>query len=340
MKIRFIVMLVALIVISVGWISGWFYLSGEAKTVFTETIRKASNGDRHFQCDNQRTSGFPFRLGVHCDAPTFIKGDNFMMQAAAMHAQAFVYKPLHQVVDFKSPARIKAGKLGTIEIIWQMARLGSQLQSNGLSAATARIKDVRANLVNAPVEFADTSLKADDVLLSARRTSGEEPPDSIMLGTVAKGISVLGSKYALPPVALSASVLAYDIAPVLSGKARPFPLWVQKGGEADIQHFNLISGNAELLLAGWIKLDQDGFANASLNVDSANLLEFVDQMGPELIQIQTIARAVIAAMEGLGKSVSLNGKPAKRVKVSIKRGFVKVGFIPLGTIPRLDLTGL
>ena len=181
-------------------------------------------------------------------------------------------------------------------------------------------------------------MTAGSVLLSARRTNEDEQPNSVVFGTISKALEVHGAQYKLPPIDMEGSVVAHEIAPAFSGKGKPLHLWIQKGGEADIQGISLVSGNSELFAKGWLKLDLDGFLNADLDVDSVNLTEFVNAMGPELVQIQTIAQAVISTMEALGQSVTLNGKPAKRVRVEIRRGFVKVGFIPLGTIRQLDVS--
>lgn len=338
MKIRFLLMLAFIAIVAVGWTFGWQFLSGKAENVFVKAVETVNQDEVQVACENRRMGGFPFRLALRCDRSTFVKGKALEVQLAGLHAQSFVYRPRHQVVDFKSPARIKVGKFGTLELIWQKARLGSQLQTNGLSAATAKIENARMVLLNPPPNLANTSLIAESALISARRSAGEEPPNSVILGLISRGLAVNGSKYTLPPIALDASVLAYDIAPAFDGKKPPFPLWIEKGGEADIQGLSLVSGNAALFAKGWVKLDQNGFFNADLNVDSANLLEFVDAMGPELAQIQAISRAVIGTIQGLGENVTLNGKAAKRVKITIRKGFVSVGFIPIGTIPQIDLS--
>ena len=338
MKTRFKLLIAVVLLVSIGWGFGWNFVSAKAQEQLDQALAQVNTGDRKLSCENRRSGGFPFRLVVSCDETVFERGGELAVNFAGLDAQAFVYRPLHQVLDFKSPARIKTKQLGTVEITWKKARLGSKLQGNGVSAATARVEDARARLLNAPPEVAGTSLFAKSVLLSARRTTQDEQPDSIVLGTITQAVEILGSQYKLPPVDIEGSVVAHDIAPAFSGKGKPLHLWIQKGGEADIQGISLLSGNAELFAKGWVKLDLDGFLNADLDVDSANLNDFVDAMGPELVQIQSVARAVIGAMEGFGTDSTLNGKPAKRVRVEIRRGFVKIGFIPLGTIRQFDLS--
>lgn len=338
MKSRFIILFVALIAISVGWIFGWNYLSDKTEKALAAALERSNQGARHLNCDNQRTGGFPFRLTVECDKSSFIKGERFGIELAGLSAQAFVYRPHHQVVDFKSPALITAGPLGTLQLVWEKARLGSELQSDGLSAATAKIENARLSILNPPPGLGNTSLGAQRVTLSARRSGGNEEPDSIVFGLLSNGLEVLGEQYRLPPVAVEASVLAYGIASVFEGRGSPFPLWIEKGGEADIHGVSLVSGNAQLFAKGWMKLDQNGFIHADLDVDSANMTAFVDALGPELVQIQSVARAIIAAIEGLGEDVTLGTQAAKRVKVTIRKSFVNIGLIPVGAIPQIDLS--
>ena len=340
MKTRFIVLITALIVTSIGWIFGWNYLSNKAEKAFVRVIDKANRGEQDVTCDNPRTGGFPFRLAIECDKPSFAKGDGIGFELAGMSAHSVVYKPHHQLVNFKSPALINAGRLGTLRLVWQKARLGSKLQRNGLSAATAKIEKARLSVINPPPELGDTSLSAERVTVSARRSQGDEAANSVVLGLISSGLEVLGSKYRLPPIAVEASVLAYDIAGAFEGRKSPFPLWIEKGGEADVHGVSLISGNSQIFAKGWVKLDQNGFIHADLDVDSANMTEFINAMGPELVQIQAIAHGVFGAIEGLGEDVTLGSQAAKRVKVKIRKGFVNIGLIPLGAIPQIDLSGL
>lgn len=340
MKTRFIMLITALIVISVGWSFGWNYLSKEAEQAFVGVIEKVNRGEQSLRCDNTRSGGFPFRLAIECDKPSYAKGADLGLELAGLSAQSVVYKPHHQLVDFKSPALIKAGGLGTLRLVWQNARLGSQLQSNGLSAATAKIEQAHLSLIDPPAELGDTSIRAEKVTVSARRSSGDEVENSLVIGLISSALEVLGSKYRLPAVAVETSVLAYNIADVFEGRGSPFPLWIEKGGEADVNGLSIISGNAQLFAKGWVKLDQNGFIHADLNVDSANMNEFIDAMGPELIQFQAIARGIFGAIDGLGEDVTLGTQSAKRVKVTIRKGFMNIGPIPLGAIPPIDLSGL
>ena len=272
MKTRFKLLIAVVLLASIGWGFGWNFVSAKAQEQLDQALARVNTGDRKLSCENRRSGGFPFRLVVSCDETVFERGGDIAVNFAGLDAQAFVYRPHHQVVDFKSPARIKAGRLGTVEITWKKARLGSKLQANGVNAATARVEEARASLLDAPPEIAGTSLFAKSVLVSARRTTGDEQADSVVFGTITKAIEMLGSQYKLPPIDVEASVVAHDIAPAFSGKGKPLHLWIQKGGEADIQGISLLSGNAELFARGWVKLDLDGFLNADLDVDSACLL--------------------------------------------------------------------
>lgn len=340
MKTRFLVLLAALLIVPVGWIFGWRHLSVASEEAFVGAMEAANRDGVTVACLNPRTGGFPFRLAIHCDNPSFSKDSDLTFSAAGMHAQAFVYRPLHQVVDFRSPAEIKAGRLGTLQLVWQTARLGSQLQTNGLSAATAKIEKARLSFLNSPVELEGTALTAEQVIVNARRTSPEEAADSVVIGLNATALSVEGPQLALPPVSIAGLVLAYGIAGALDGEGEPLPLWIEKGGEAQIQSLDIVSGKAHLAAKGWVKLDLDGFIHADLDVDSANLQAFVEAMGPSLVQFQSVASTVIAAIDGLGENVTLNGEPAKRVKFIIRKGIVKLGIIPLGIIPQIDVARL
>lgn len=340
MKSRFLVLLAAVLIVSVGWIFGWRHLSMASEEAFVGALAAANRDGVTVACANPRAHGFPFRLAIDCDNPSFSKDSDLTVRAEGMLAQAFVYRPMHQVVDFRSPAEIKAGRLGTLQLIWQTARFGSQLQANGLSAATAKIEKARLSFLNPPVELDGTAVTAEQVIVNARRTSPEEAADSVVFGVNSIDLAVEGPQFSLPPVSVGGLILAYGVAGALDGQGAPLPLWIEKGGEAEIQSLEIISGKAHMSAKGWVKLDLDGFIHADLDVDSANLQDFVEAMGPSLVQFQSVASAVIATIDGLGENVTLNGEPAKRVKFIIRKGIVKLGIIPLGVIPQIDVARL
>lgn len=341
MKSRFIALTAILILCSIGWTFAWNYLSGQAEVKFTQILGRAQSSGVKVSCINPETSGFPFRLSISCSSPSYESKNGVGIAAANMHAQAFVYRPQHQVVDFKSPAEIKIGKFGKLQLTWETARLGSELSTNGVSGATARIEGAKLTPIDPPQQFSGLALTANRTLVSARVSDQEGEENALYLGLQSTQMEVTSPAYRLPPIDADGVMLAYDMAPIMKGKVRnPMRYWVSNGGEADIKGVSLRSGEAEIYTKGWLKLDNQGFISADLDVDAVQLIAFFNQLGAEFQQIQAIGGVLSGVIDQLGEDVTLNERPAKRVKISIRRGFVSVGLIPLFAIPQIDVERL
>ncbi|MEM8795334.1 MAG: DUF2125 domain-containing protein [Pseudomonadota bacterium] len=341
MKARFIGLSVFLVLASIGWVGAWTFLSAKADEAFEKAIVTASAQGQQLECTERQTFGFPFRLAISCEDLSLELDNGLKVATAGMSAQAFVYRPNHQVVSFTSPATIRLGKLGNVLLTWENARLGSELTLSGVEAATARMEGAMLRPVNPVPELAGTSVTSQRLLMSARRTAANEPKDSLVAGAQAQNLEVTGKAFTLPAMDFSALVLAYDMAPLFENRVRnPLRFWISKGGAADIQVMRIQSEDTRVHVAGWVKLDNNGFWNADLNVDSANLSAFIKRLGPELDQIKTIGGAIAGLVEQLGTPSTIDEHEARRIKISIRKGFVQVGFVPVGTIPQIDVSKL
>jgi hypothetical protein len=54
------------------WSGIWYYAASKTETVIIDTLIKEASQGREWACPNRRVSGFPFRIEVTCDSPTFI----------------------------------------------------------------------------------------------------------------------------------------------------------------------------------------------------------------------------------------------------------------------------
>ncbi len=340
MKTRFIWLISLTVIVAFSWIVIWYVLSSQAEKAFSRGVGKAASLGHEVSCQNRNHKGFPFRFTVQCDDFSYKNEQNIKFAFSGLHAEAYVYRPQHQVVNFTSPAELQLGELGRFQLNWQKGRLGSQLQTNGLTAATMKLEEARLTLVDGPEELKDLALSAGKLLLTARRSEKEEAENSLVFGVLSEELAVLSDRFNLPAFSLSSSILLYDVADVFEGRGKLLPLWIKRGGEMDLHGLTFVSGKAYLSLKGWVKLDLNGFLNADLSVDVADFEDFTQKMGPELVQFQSILTGLYSAIQGLGEEVTLEGKSVKRVRISIRKGFVSVGLVPFGTIPQIDLSNL
>lgn len=105
---RFAILLAVIILVSVGWTAGWFYIAAQLR----EGVLSASSGEPALTCGAVTTGGFPFRFDVTCDQPVLVSGD-VTVKAAELQATALFYRPTHVLAFAKGPATVTDAFLGT-----------------------------------------------------------------------------------------------------------------------------------------------------------------------------------------------------------------------------------
>ena len=92
---RFAWLAAAIVVVVAAYTGAWFYAAGMIETRIGEAMQ-ASGGDAVPRCERPSARGYPFRIGVFCDAVAFedARGE-ISVRAGAFRSAAQVYDPFH-----------------------------------------------------------------------------------------------------------------------------------------------------------------------------------------------------------------------------------------------------
>ena len=311
------------------WSGIWYYAASKTEVVITETLTREAQSGRQWTCPNRRVSGFPFRIEVNCDAPTFTskqEGKSGSGTLAGLSVQARVADPTRAIAVLKSPFKLEAEN-GSITIDWQDAR--TSLSRTSLSSSN-----------NSLGEF---SLDISQVNISAK------PPNSPPLsGTISRMNINLAQDTDMDKQAASSfsapfkflaklDGIAFAPFDTLSGNAHPLNLelqlrathvpfkplasreaaleiWRQAGGSVSLALLELNKGTLHLDAKGDLSLDEEHKPAGKIALNFQGLEKIFAQLGAP----------------GLGAFGSSN-----KLSLNLKNGKVLLGPIPVSNLQAL-----
>ena len=316
---RFAWLAAAIVVVVAAYTGAWFYAAGVIEPRIGEAMR-ASGGDPVPRCERPSARGYPFRIGVFCDAVAFEDArGGISVRAGAFRSAAQVYDPFHAVGELDGPLEADIAGIGPVRLDWKFLH------------ASARLDTPLPERV---------SVEGDDLALATGTTGTGAPPvasaDHLELHARTRGDDL--------DVATSADGVAFDLPggeglPVLGARidatiADGARLLRQgrfdglRGRSAEFRDLTLVAGGSPVLsLKGLASVAGDGLVDGDMTAtveDPAALANLLRRLFPE--QADAI-RAATSGLSALGGSAS--------VPVSVRRGEARIGFIALGRIPPL-----
>lgn len=326
---RRVVFALFLLVFSVLYTAGWFYVAGRIETRARADMAKLAAQGIGVRCEDLRTGGYPIRVNVICDSISWQRPSAGMaFRAGRFTSGAPVYAPFSLRNALIGPAFVEFPGLTPLRVDW------SSFSSNTRLARPF------------PKEI---ELAAHDVLIS-RRT---EPTASESLGSLEQmnfKMSAVGEA-----LELSGRFAGFELAPSMVGNAKSPEI----DGLADIaienaatllapgpdnfrerlrghqgtirQAFLSLPTGAMVSVTGPFSIDDEGLIDADVKltlVNSSSLAQAGQTVFPE--QGGNIA-TVLFALGAMPKDE--NGNPV--MEIAVRKGKARAGFIPLGHLPAL-----
>lgn len=312
----------ALIVVAAigAYTAGWYWLAGQVEGRVTGAIATLNRAGDRASCDRLDVRGYPFRIGVFCEA-TYVenRGAGASFATGAFRSAAQVYNPFHLVAEADGPGRLVLPGMVPLDLHWtslaSSLRLAQplperlSLEAKGLQASTADM-----NLLN-----------ADDFQLHMRPAGSDLDIASRFTG-LALDPAVTGGA-AAPKLDGVIDVSVKDgVARLAQGRAD------MRDMTAAVRGIRLSFGSgaamAALSLAGTATTTAEGLVNADLTLSAENPAALGDQLAAAFPQLARQIRAGVGALAALGSNPSL--------PLTIRDGQVQIAFFVLGTLPPLD----
>ena len=310
------------------WFGGWYAFASYADGKIGEAIENVSGRGINVDCSNRAMRGFPFRIGVHCDALNVAhKRDVFRMELGAVRTAAQLYAPGELVAELEGP--FKTWPNGReLNADWSAMRLfldaklsgGFDLASLNFSDLTASINTAAMKISTGAVHFRPTPSDSDQ---PDQTPSLDGALNLANLSATLPGLTI-------PDATLDADGTLVEGYQDLIVRRRPFRSVMKDGAEFDIRNLSLsLPDGGRLAFAGPLDIDGDGLLSGKIEVGVAkpdSVAKWAGQINPKLAQqVAYITQAVA----GMGKPAKFGGAEMRSITLTINKGQVSLGFLQL-----------
>ena len=299
--------------------AGWYFVSSQLSGVINKAMDDLRAKGTEIACSGQSISGFPFRIGLFCDSLEIDEQKvGFSLSAGALRTTAVVYRPNLILAELDGPANIIAPDMPPFVLRWKEA---------GVSIRPSTPLPERLSLIiDAPaVQYRDLGGPplgaAERAELHLRQREENLVDIALMINSI---------------VALQSDAFSLNADLTWNDRAA-FAAILQSGMiDALFGHDGIINGmtfapvtGGTLAISGPIAFAQDGALNATLSVEikePEKLAGFVQKLG------RSLGTDILPLMNGLNAAAMMGSNAP--IVVTIINNQARIGFIPLGTIPR------
>lgn len=317
---RFLLLAVLIVLVIAAYSAGWFYLARQIDAR-AATILAALNRDGvEAACTSRSVRGYPFRIGLYCDAVSFANtAEGVAFSAGEFRSAGQIYDPRFLIGELDSPAQLLPGAgLPPLEVDWEILRASVRLASPLPERVSAESRDLTITTQAGGGEAPAARLEHIEAHM---RPNGSD----LDLALRFNGLSVdpaLVQGRAVPALSGEADIAVTDgVAVAAAGEVS------LRGSSGTIRSARIAAGNASLSLSGPFTVNADGLVDADLQLSIENpeeLSALVSQALPELAdQVETL----FSGLAAMGETPSL--------PLTISQGRVSIAFLDLGEIPPL-----
>lgn len=331
---KFIVFIVAVLLVIGLWTGGWFYGAGEIRRTVEQLAEADGDSDPKVTCGTLNVSGFPFRFDVECRDATLVATD-LTATLAGLRASVLAYNPTQAKFSALSPLTLDdafSGARSRIEFASTegSARLHNDDLMRGLGGDGWRVG--RISIIADDVEWIDTIVGETQVMQSARMEA--HLVDMPEQHDATSGTAALAAYAALEDVTAprwqigdgdvtleaELSGLPDDLRVMAAADVVDF--WRQAGGQLKVVGFKGTAGEEFVESSGTLALDSGARLDGQIQVRHRGLVERLGAMIPEE-----------------WKGIVLGGQDADgsyEQTLTIKAGVVFSGLVPVSVIPPLS----
>ncbi|MEH6721232.1 MAG: DUF2125 domain-containing protein [Aurantimonas endophytica] len=308
--------------------AAWYYLAAQLDARAEATIAAAAADGVEIGCPNRTVVGYPFRLGLRCDAVTIDpRGEGLRLTAGALRTAAQIYQPNRVVSELDSPLIVDAPEAPPLDIRWQLAQASASFWTEGLDrfSLVAEAPDVA---LAQPAAGRLPLVASEHLELHVRRREAD-----LDLALSNRGIRVVAPDVpSLPVFDASLDTTIAGAADWLNGYAGGTARQAMAGREATLRALTIDLGEAGADLSGAFRFDGEGRLSGDFELAVTDPQRIAALVAEALPQLASVANSIAAAVGFIGRQE--NGRTV--IGLNVRDGDVSAGVIPLGEIPPLE----
>lgn len=327
----------AVVLVIAGWSAAWFYGQSVLREQLDRQIVRMADQGLDVSCADLAIAGYPFRYEVSCADMRSADRRGTAASLGGLNAVALIYNPWHVIFEAKSPAAMSVPVNGLEGgLTWQTARASVKFSDNALGSFDA--------VIDKPEAAFDTALARGLFAAEKSEVHLRKQPESA--ATLESFVTVQDlSLKSLPELQQTISLRSHariEGGTALLAGADLVSLVRAQGGELPVELVltEILLGAGKATASGNLVLSGDGTLSGSLELNLGNpdaLLDSVKPLFPPEDQTFSLLQNVVKSLEPAAREV--DGVRTITLPVSVDRGMVRIGFLPLGQIPPLFPAG-
>jgi len=321
MSRRFFWLALLIVAAIAAYSAGWFYIAGQLTQRTEAALAALSRAGNRAVCEQPEARGYPFRIGLFCNATFFEdRSTGFSVATGALRSAAQIYAPLHAIVEADGPARISLAGLDPLHVTWDTMRASVRIAEPVPQRVSIVGKGVRVEADTLAARMIGV-FTADLIELHMRPNGGELDFAARFNGFRAG--EMLSEGRDLPPVSGTLDLSIRD--GISRFEQRNAGL---RGLSLEIRTLDMQAGNgARVNASGPLSVGEDGLVDGELVLTAANTAALADFLGAAFPDAAKELSSLLPGLSALGERPSL--------PLHISGGRVVLGFVPLGIIPPL-----
>jgi hypothetical protein len=334
-----LILVVSMALVVVGWSILWLVAAQTTAGNLRDWVAQERVLGRKWTCADRRLGGFPFRIEVTCDRPSFhgAVGDAVVAGTlGALFAAAEVYAPTSVAVAVEGPLDMQSSDQRRLHVAWKSLAIDLAFGADGLD---------RASLVADGPQLHAEAPQFDDFSIDARRAETDFATDPGRLADEAAydfsfrvddgRLQALDRLFgdADPTTVQAGGVISHLDAAAGGDLADAAETWRSAGGAIDLTEAVLRKGTTEIEASGHLDLDALHRPHGRIDASGAGLEPVLARYG-----VPSGALAIDSLLTGLlGSPVesSARAPQALRFPLRLENGRVSIGPVrtPLTLLP-------
>jgi hypothetical protein len=319
---RFVWLAMGIVLFGVFWTMGWHLIAGRIEAHLPTALQQLAGRQAQAECANAEVRGYPFRFGLFCDRLGYRNARaGLSAESGALRSAAQFYRPNHIVSEVDGPV-VLSGPVGEGRIDWQALQTSVYATPGGLDRGSLDGRNISMDIDSAGLS-GKLGLRAERLTAHARKNG----PDFDVAAYAEEVRSDLLNR-------IGARKLTFEATLANQAGLLDAPFRAPRGAYQVQLHRMLIEldEGASLEITGPAQIGDDGQISGDLNLTIRNQQRFAElaaRIDPGSGKLMSDVAPMLGAFD------TVPGDDAVTVPLTIRKGAVSMGFIPLGRLPAM-----